>query len=114
MSTQWNGNPASPIKLRTHRQTEESTRSRQHDDSADDENPNAWTQAKSRTSAVHYTTPPRRRETAMLPERTRVMKQRQLDRATLIILLCLAVIVMVLGCFAFTMLNNWWQGYKRT
>lgn len=59
MPKQWNGNSGTPIKLRTNapRETEERgpIRYRQPQQRvADDENPKAWTPARSHTSAVRY------------------------------------------------------------
>jgi hypothetical protein len=66
-----------------------------------------------RSSAVHYSTAPSRRETVHLqPKPTRVITRRRVDRATLVIWLCLALIVMVGGWWLLSAAANWWQGVQ--
>ena len=107
----------SPITLRTHapRQTEEAPRYHQQSRKPReaDDNADAWTVARTPNSAVRYDTP-RRRETANLPDpkKTRVMRERRFDRATLIIWLCLALIIMIVGWWLLSWVANWWQGVQ--
>ena len=106
-----------PIQYRTHavpRNTEEG-RSRQTTSRRpviEDEG-DGWAVEKSHSSAVRLDRPQRSRETTRLqPAYTKKMKQRRFDRPTLLIWLCLAVIVMILGWFALNALSNWWQGVQ--
>jgi len=132
MTTQrrdYSGSAGSPIKLRTNtgRQTEDGRRTahkgdsyRQRYDYADvtdaDENLDAWKVEKTPNSAVRYDRPipPRRTATRDDPYRTQLMKEkrRRLDRSTLIIILCLAVIAMVLGWFFLSKVADWWTGVQ--
>ncbi len=118
MTSQHQGDPyQSPITLRTHapRQTQEAPRYHQQSRKPleADDNPDAWTVARTPNSAVRYDTP-RRRETANLPDpkKTRVMRERRFDRATLIIWLCLALIIMIVGWWLLSWVANWWQGVQ--
>jgi hypothetical protein len=69
-----------------------------------------------RSSAVRRQTsvPSRQRETVLLPSSqakpTRVF--RRVDRATLVIWLCLALIVMVGGWWLLSTVASWWQGVQ--
>ncbi len=107
---QYSGISGTPIPLRTKaaRQTEEGTRYRQttRKPIEADGNPDAWMQPKPHTSAYRYSY-----ETAQLPDpkKTRLIKTRRLDRATLFIWLCLALIIMVVGWWLLSWVANWWQ-----
>ena len=69
--------------------------------------------ARSRTSAIRYPAVPPRRETIRLqPRPTKVITRRRVDRATLVIWLCLAFIVMVGGWWLLSGVANWWQGVQ--
>jgi hypothetical protein len=116
MSTQWKGTTGSPIPLRKNapRQTEEARyRQPTRKPLADDDNPDAWTIERTPNSAVRYANP-RRRETAHLPDpkKTRIIPQRQFDRTTLIIWLCIGLIVMIVGWWLLSWVANWWQGVQ--
>jgi hypothetical protein len=66
-----------------------------------------------RSSAIRYATAPSRRETVHLQAKpTRVIARRRVDRATLVIWLCLALIVMVGGWWLLSGVANWWQGVQ--
>jgi hypothetical protein len=111
MSRQWNGDPQSPIKLRTNRQTEESPRYHQPRTPrvAEDENPDAWEEPRPHTSAVRYDTP-RRRETTHLPpaKATKVIHYRRFSLARVLVICGLSMIVLLLGIMALSWLGNWW------
>src|SRR6266851_4725926 len=111
MSTQWNGDPGTPIQYRTRapRQTEESARYRQttRKPIADDDNPDAWTMRKPHTSAYRYPT-----QQQPDPKKTRVIPQRRFDRTTFVIWLCIGLIVMIVGWWLLSWLANWWQGVQ--
>ncbi len=66
------------------------------------------------TSAVRYPTAPhsRRETTHLQPKPTKVINQRRVDRATLVIWLCLVLIVMVGGWWLFSTVASWWQGVQ--
>lgn len=101
----YSGNPyQTPVKL-TNRQTTAATqRPRVPRLDEDDENPDAWTMPKSPTSAI------RRTGTGFYdsPKKTKLIKQRHFDRYTLMIVVGLALIVMIVGWFVFTLIANWW------
>jgi len=110
MTTEHQGDPyQSPITLRTHapRQTEESPRYHQQSRKPveADDNPDAWTERKSHTSVYRYPT----KKTD--PKKTRVMR-RQFDRTTLVIWVCLALMVMIVGWWLLSWVANWWQGVQ--
>ncbi len=67
-----------------------------------------------RSSAIRYPTIPSRRETVHLqPKPTTVItRRRRVDRATLVIWLCLAFIVMVGGWWLLSGVATWWQGVQ--
>lgn len=68
---------------------------------------------RSRSSAIRYPTGPSRRETVHLqPKPTRVITRRRVDRATLVIWLCLALIVMIGGWWLLSAAASWWQGVQ--
>lgn len=68
---------------------------------------------RSRSSAVRYSTAPSRRETVRLqPRPTKVIRHRRVDRATLVIWLCLALIVMVGGWWLLSAAASWWLGVQ--
>lgn len=118
MTSTHSGYDGTPITLRTNRQTEGSPRQRQPRaaiTAVDEENPDAWEVEKSHTSAVRYDYPlvGPRRTTQLQPAYTRKVKpSRRIDRATLVILLCLAIIAMVLGWFVLSAVASWWQGVQ--
>jgi hypothetical protein len=105
MSKQWNGNPGSPIKLRTNRQTEDQRR--RPDQIDEEEIDDAWTRPKPHTSAVRYDRS-RSNQTTMLPERTRVLPQRRFDAGRFVTIIGLCMIVMLLGFMALSWLGSWW------
>ncbi len=67
-----------------------------------------------RSSAVRYPTVPSRRETVHLqPKPTNVItRRRRVDRATLVIWLCIAFIVMIVGWWLLSWVATWWQGVQ--
>jgi hypothetical protein len=99
----YSGNPyQTPVKL-TKRQTVADTQ-RPHVprlDDEEDENPDAWT-TRTRTSAI------RRTGYNDSPEKTKRVRQRTVDRYTLMMVLGLALIVMIVGWFVFTLVADWW------
>jgi len=68
--------------------------------------------ARSRTSAVRYNNPPRRETTKLPPKPTKVINYRRFDRATLVIWVCIALIVMIVGWWLLSWVANWWQGVQ--
>ena len=68
--------------------------------------------ARSHSSAVRYTVPPRRETANLQPKPTKVIRYRRFDRATLVIWLCLALIIMVAGWWLLSWVANWWQGVQ--
>jgi hypothetical protein len=66
------------------------------------------------SSAVRYSTAPSRRETVHLqPKLTKVFtRPRRVDRATLVIWLCLGLIVMIGGWWLLSVAATWWQGVQ--
>ncbi len=115
----YSGDSGTPIQYRTHapRQTEESTRRyryipRQPREADDDDNDDGWAVEKPHTSAYRYDYATK--ETTHLPDpkKTRVIQQRRADRATLVIWLCLALIVMIVGWWLLSWVANWWQGVQ--
>jgi hypothetical protein len=68
--------------------------------------------ARSRTSAIRYAVPSRRETVHLQPKPTKVITRRRVDRATLVIWLCLALIVMVGGWWLLSGVANWWQGVQ--
>jgi hypothetical protein len=113
------GNPyQTPVKLRTsaprqtqeqesprytHRQTTgDATKPRlPRLDEEEDGNPDAWT-TKSPTSAI------RRTGYYDSPKKTKRVRQRTVDRYTLMIVVGLALIVMIVGWFVFSLVADWW------
>jgi len=114
MSKQYNGSSGSPIMYpRASRQTEEAPAPRRQSTRKPieaDENGDAWSIEKPHTSVYRYPT----KETAHRPDpkKTRVMRERRFDRATLVIWLCLALIVMIVGWWLLSWVANWWQGVQ--
>src|ERR1700694_258629 len=117
------GNPYQiPVQLRTNaaRKTEEQPRTgqqtpRQQSIDDDDENDDAWTMPKSHSSAVKYPNS-YPRKSALLdknnPKKTKRMRERQLDRSTLIIIVILIIIVMVGGWWLLTTISTWWTNWQ--
>ncbi len=112
---QHSGWSATPIQLRTHapRQTQaHKTRTSDAVDYDVEDNEDAWREEKPHTSAVRYDKPPNapNYNTAYFssPKKTKLIKQRRFDKYTLIIILCLAFMVMVLGWFIFSLISSWW------
>src|SRR5712691_107082 len=111
MSRQWSGDPQSAIGLRQRASRQTEAQPYQKRPIVDnDENPHAWDVEKPHTSAVKCANPYPRR-TALLdeanPKKTKQMRQRRLDRATLTIMVSLLVIVMVGGWWLFSTVANW-------
>src|SRR5690349_7949183 len=101
----YSGDPyQTPVKLTNRQTTAAAQRPRVPRLDEDDENPNAWTTPKSPTSAI------RRTGTGYSdsPKKTKLIKQRRFDRYTLMIVLGLALIVMIVGWFVFTLIADWW------
>jgi hypothetical protein len=129
MTTAYQGDPyQSPITLRTHapRQTEEKgsprlnrTRPRPgRSDALEDDNPAAWEEARPHTSTRRYDLPqhqgrPSGKTTTWLsPKPTTKFNRRRLDRATLVIWVCLGLIIMIVGWWLLSWVANWWQGVQ--
>jgi hypothetical protein len=68
--------------------------------------------ARNRTSAIRYPVPPRRDTAKFAAKPTTVINHRRLDRATLVIWCCLALIVMLVGWWLLGWVANWWQGVQ--
>jgi len=102
---QYSGNPYQiPVKLTNRPTTADTSRPRLPRLDQDDENPDAWTMPKPHTSSI--------KRTAYLdtrnPKKTKRVRQRTFDRSTLMIVLGLALIVMIVGWFVFSLIANWW------
>lgn len=118
MSQQWSGNPhQTPVKLRTNasRQTEaqseryryrQATTSKPKLPELDEDNEDAWTMPKSRTSTIDYRT--RTRDMGS-PKRTRLVKQRRPFVGRLLIVVGFGLLLVILGVLAIQALGNWWQ-----
>src|SRR5260370_37446633 len=125
MTTERKGDPyQTPLTYRTRasRQTEEqvSPRSslkgpppRQPVDATEDDNADAWEEARPHTSAYRYDYPTTRQTTQFHAKPTRVIRRR-LDRTTLVIWVCLALIIMLVGWWLLSCAANWWQGLTCT
>ncbi|HEY6541856.1 MAG TPA: hypothetical protein VIZ18_13000 [Ktedonobacteraceae bacterium] len=104
---QYSGNPyQTPVTLRTNRQTTANAQRPRLPvlDNEEDENPDAWTMPKPHTSSIKQTAYLDRRN----PKKTKQVRQRTVDRYTLMIIVGLALIVMILGWFVFTLVADWW------
>lgn len=108
----YSGNTGMPIKYpRASAQRQRQTDSQQYDSYIDDENPDAWKVEKTPNSAVRLNYP---RQGDNYPGRkapkdeykTQLMKQRRLDRTSLVMLLCIVVIVMIGGWWLFSTIAN--------
>jgi ferric-dicitrate binding protein FerR (iron transport regulator) len=111
----YGGNTGTPVEIQYPRAsvqrqtTEDRSRTRQHitrQHSVDGENEDAWKQPKQHTSAVRLDYP--RRKAPKDAYKTQLMRERRLDRYTLMIVVSLIIIVMVGGWIAFNAVANWW------
>ena len=122
MTTEQKGDPyQTPLTYRTRasRQTEEQVppRSslkrpppRQPVDATEEDNADAWREARPPTSVRRYDVPTTRQTTQFHAKPTRVMNRRRVDRTTLVIWVCLGLIVMLVGWWLLSWVANWWQG----
>jgi hypothetical protein len=102
---EYGGSAGTPIQLRTNAPRQTDT---QRYDDADDDNPNAWKVERTPNSAVRLNTSPRRTANLPDPKKTRLIRERRLDRTSLVMLLCMVVIIMVGGWWLFSTIANWW------
>ena len=99
----YGGNPyQTPVKLISRQMaTADTQRPRLPRLDEEDENPDAWT-TRTRTSAI------KRTGYYDSPKKTKRVRQRTVDHYTLMIVLGLALIVMIVGWFVFTLVANGW------